>query len=477
MDGIEITGSPIQRELIFDEHSVAAWLMGRQAGKSFAARQRIMLKLCTIPSYKFMYIVPWYSQGAVNIYLELVSGPLRDYIVKAKVQPFCQFWLSNGSYFQLRCWNKNPTAIKSQTCDEIFCDEIQNFTHTDQFWSILSPLLGISAALGRSGKLTIAGQHRGVNSWYYRDIFLPGYKTNSSTHRSWQVPSRDGLFFQTEAGKAYLARQKSLMTPVDFQQEYECEPTANRNATFRPSDLATITRGVVPEFREQGHTYVMGLDIGGQKDLCAVSVVDAVSGLTVHSEAFALGTPYPVAAKLADDVARKWDVSVCIIDATGGGAPGQAADDTILNYFRTAIGKPIELLYWGGRVQQRIVRNTILMMDEATLKFQRGDTSPFQLSIPASLRGLLDELSSYEFHATRGGTYYQAQEGCHDDLAASWIMALWGIAEKWHYKGPSKEDLRRFMNGDEESNWIQTRRKEAFERIEKMAGAAPVSVR
>lgn len=405
--------------------SKQAWITARQWGKSHAARARVKQRLLSQAGYSFLYVVPYYSQGSTSIYLDLISSPeLAPRIVRKKIQPFCQFWLSNGSYFQLRCWNTNPQALRSQTVSEVFFDEIQNAEHTEDFWPVLGPLTSIAAARQAGGIITIAGQFRGKENWYYRDFFLPGTDPNSTTHRSWKEPWNTGLFFQTPAGREYIAHQKSVMLPVDFQQEYECEPTANRRAAFPASDVAYIIRGTVPIEPSKDTTRVIGVDVGKERDPAACCVMEVKTGLVCHSETFPLGQEHSVSAEMAARQALRWKCGLAVIDATGGGAGGKS--DSVIDRYRAAL-RPICLtadLYWTGRQQQKVVRNAQMMLQDAHCAAGHA----FKLSVPPVFTGLVSQLYGYEFEARKGGAvYYGAAPGSHDDECAAFLQCLWAI--------------------------------------------------
>ncbi len=200
----KIRGSKRQRELIYCDAKYQGWFAGRQYGKSFAARERVKYKLCKHPGFNYLYIVPYLSHGAISIFEALVVD-LAPYILRVKRQPYLQFWLSNGSYFVLRCWNKNPSQIRSLTVNEVFFDEIQSATHTDQFWSVLGALTTV-----RRGKIIIAGQFRGHN-WYFKDFYLagqPGTLEHKPENKSWKLPSAEGLYFDSPAGREELRRYR-----------------------------------------------------------------------------------------------------------------------------------------------------------------------------------------------------------------------------------------------------------------------------
>ncbi len=221
------------------------------------------------------------------------------------------------------------------------------------------------------------------------------------------------------------------MTPEDFAQEFECEPTANCNGAFRPSDLAFITRGQpISSPRSAKHTYLLGLDLGRHNDPCGCVVIEVATGLVVHAKSFPKGQEHHLSAKMALNISNFWNRAKVIIDATSGATGGQAPADTNLKFYRETLkGRIVKELYWGGRVQERIVQNTILMMEEAV----RDKSSAFQLSIPdvPEFRELHDQLTTYEYLYRLNGYFYQAGEGAKDDVVAAFVMALFAINQKW----------------------------------------------
>lgn len=310
---IKLVGTDWQKEVIEaflgKDIRFLSVMAGRRAGKTFACRSSLTTACLINANYKCWYIAPNYSQ-AKEQYEGIASLPaLQPYIANIRQQPYPVITFRNGSIIGFRSFER-PKTLRGSGLDACWIDEIQDI-NGDEFWPVVRPLIS-----DRRGKLVISGQHRGTESWYYKELYLPG-TSGTDFYKSWQIPSSRGLVFQSDEGKEELRLVQEQMPRVKFEQEYLCLPMANQAAVFDSLDLQKSKRGtVIPA--DQCGPVVFGLDLGRVVDPSAQVGIDSTTNTVQFAAKRPLKEKHAVGAVVARDISRKYNDAPIVVDTTGG---------------------------------------------------------------------------------------------------------------------------------------------------------------
>lgn len=408
---INLVGTDWQREVIescLDKETRYLTLMaGRRAGKTFASRTALLMGCLLTYGFGAWYITPAYAQCKEQFDAFADNKEIHIFIKNTRMQPYPLIKFKNGSYIGFRTFER-PNNLKGSGLNLVWCDEIQDFSEPD-FYPVIRPLVS-----DRRGKIVISGQHKGVNSWYYKDFYIPGLNGEKG-FKSWNIPSSRGLVFQSEAGKQELEMAKKQVPSNVWNVMYECIPTESMSAVFRTDDIAMCKKGTVLERGAVNGKYIIGLDLGLIADHTAAVVLDVNSNTFVYEKRFPLNTKHSNIAPQIAKLARDFNNAHIIYDSTGAGgaAHGRVKKEPYIKAYREIISD-MSGIHWDKENKQILVHNFAIALENK------------QISIPEALSELHKELSIYEFQYKEGGRYeYSAPKGQHDDLLAAAFMA-------WH---------------------------------------------
>lgn len=385
---------------------------GRRGGKSVSFRISFVLAAMMYAATRYWYITPVYAQCKEQFDEVCSNKAASAHILKTRLQPYPLITFRNGSSIGFRSFDR-PRALRGSGLDGVWIDEIQDI-NGDDFWHVVRPLIS-----DKRGKIVVSGQHRGVNSWYYKDFYMPGVEGKRG-YKAWNIPTSRGLAFQSKAGREELETVKEQIPKLIWDVEYDCIPTESLTAVFRTEDISKITKGETISRGVDGHKYILGLDLGLIVDHTATTVIDADSGAFVFEKKFPLHSKHKNIAPHIADIAKRFNSATIVYDSTGAGgaATGKKREPYITEYRN--ICDNMHAVHWNYETKKTLVHEFALAIEQE------------KLSIPESLKELHKEISLYEFTYKEGGKYeYAAPKGEHDDLLASAMMAWFGKVKGW----------------------------------------------
>ena len=414
---VKLKGADWQQEFIQaflgNQYRFLSLIAGRRAGKTFSFRTAIAVGSLETSNCKSWYIAPNYSQ-AKEQYEGIESLPaLAPYISKTRMQPYPMITFKNGSIAGFRSFER-PKSCRGSGLDNCFVDEIQDINGAE-FWPVIRPLI-----YDRRGKLIIGGQHRGTESWYYKDLFLPGLK-DGSKYKSWQIPSSKGLVFQSPAGRDELALVKQQVPKIVYEQEYECLPVANQAAVFDYLDLKAIQTKIPPKSSNNCSAICFGLDLGRVVDPSAMVGIEATTGEVVFAEKRPLGEKHEIGAVKARDIGVKYNDAVIVVDTTGGATGSQTGNnDAYVQHYRKYC-RTMRAFNINRDNKSRLIGNLSLAIEQCKIK------------IPEQFTDLIKELSDFEYKCSSNGILtYQGHGGHNDDMVIALALAWEGILRGWY---------------------------------------------
>lgn len=308
-------------------------------------------------------------------------------------------------------------------------DEIQDKCFTEEsFFSIIKPVVA-----DRRGGITVSGQFKGKDNWYYKEFFEKGQEGTSTYNKdyfSMVLPTSSGLMFTTLEGQQELANIKEATPKHIFEQEFDCIPNQAQNSVFPKEDIdAAITgtftlngqtfQNVNLNGPRAPYTYILGVDIGKTRDNTAINVMERETGITVYTQTLPLGQKYEMQAQHVKVLAQRWNNALVVIDSTGKAAGGYgSSNDAHVKFFRQFIPNLKEVNFTGT--------NKPIIVNTAVLEFQQN-----KIHIPKENKTLIDQLREYEYKYSNGYFSYNAPDNKHDDSVSALLLCIWGRHNKW----------------------------------------------
>ena len=352
--------------------------------------------------------------------------------------------LENGS--RLLAASTSASAVRGMSFNVIFLDEFAFVPNNiaEQFFSSVYPTI----SSGKSTKVIIISTPHGMNMFYklWHDAERG---TNEYTHTEvhWsQVPGRDAEW------KEQTIRNTSEQ---QFRVEFECEFLGSVDTLISASKLRMMAyddplnanKGLdVYEEPIPEHNYTITVDVarGIDGDYSAFTVFDTTT------------IPYKLVAKYRNntikplifpdiivEVAKGYNEAYILIEVNDVGA--QVADivqydleyeNLLMAAMRGRAGQVVGQGFSGGKVQLGVKMSTTVKKVGCS-----------------NLKGLIEDdkiiINDYDTIAElttfiQKGQSWQAEEGCHDDLAMCLVMFAW-LSVQDYFKELHDNDVRKRM--------------------------------
>tara|TARA_A100001388_G_scaffold218642_1_gene169229 strand:- start:13771 stop:15417 length:1647 start_codon:yes stop_codon:yes gene_type:complete len=352
--------------------------------------------------------------------------------------------LENGS--KLLAASTSASAVRGMSFNVIFLDEFAFVPNNiaDQFFSSVYPTI----SSGKSTKVIIISTPHGMNMYYklWHDAER-GTNEYVPTEVHWsEVPGRDAEW------KAQTIRNTSEQ---QFRVEFECEFLGSVDTLISPSKLRVMTyedpierqNGLdVFQKPEEGHNYTMTVDVarGIDGDYSAFTVFDTTT------------VPYKLVAKYRNNeikpllfpdiicqVGRAYNHAYVLVEVNDIG--GQVADiiqydleydNLLMAAMRGRAGQVVGQGFSGGKVQLGVKMSTaVKKVGCSNMKALIEDDK-----LLLSDYDIIAELTTF----IQKGQSWQAEEGCHDDLAMCLVMFSW-LAVQDYFKELHDNDIRARM--------------------------------
>ena len=356
--------------------------------------------------------------------------------------------LENGS--KILAASTSASAVRGMSFNIIFLDEFAFVPNhiAEQFFSSVYPTI----SSGKSTKVIIISTPHGMNMFYklWHDAER-GSNEYIPTEVHWsQVPGRD------EVWKEQTIRNTSEQ---QFRVEFDCEFLGSVDTLISPSKLRIMpyedpilqNRGLaVYEKVEPDHNYIVTVDvsrgIGG--DYSAFCVIDTTT------------LPYRMVARYKNneikpivlpnivvDVAKNYNNAYILCEVNDIG--GQVADiiqfdleyeNLLMAAMRGRAGQQLGQGFSGKKTQLGVKMSTAVnqvgcsnlkaLIEDDKLTIQDYDT--------------IAELTTF----IQKGNSFQAEDGCHDDLAMCLVMFAW-MAMQEYFKEMHDNDVRARIYADQ----------------------------
>ena len=352
--------------------------------------------------------------------------------------------LENGS--KLLAASTSASAVRGMSFNVIFLDEFAFVPNNiaDQFFSSVYPTI----SSGKSTKVIIISTPHGMNMYYklWHDAER-GTNEYIPTEVHWsEVPGRDADW------KAQTIRNTSEQ---QFRVEFECEFLGSVDTLISPSKLRIMAyddpverNGGLDVYEKpiKEHNYTMTVDTarGIDGDYSAFTVFDTTT------------VPYKLVAKYRNNeikpllfpdiivqTAKAFNHAYVLIEVNDIG--GQVADivqydleydNLLMAAMRGRAGQVVGQGFSGGKVQLGVkMSSAVKKVGCSNMKALIEDDK-----LMISDYDIIAELTTF----IQKGQSWQAEEGCHDDLAMCLVMFSW-LAVQDYFKELHDNDIRARM--------------------------------
>lgn len=217
--------------------------------------------------------------------------------------------------------------------------------------------------------------------------------------KSWQLTINDSGIFTPE--QIRNAERESL--PQAWQQEYLCDFLEGEGSVFR--GVREVMRAI-PEKPQEGHQYVMGVDLAKHKDYTVIAVYDRANNAQVYQERFNQ-LEYVFQKVKIKEISKHYNNASIVIDSTGLGEP--IYDDL------SRANIPVQ----GIKITQPLKKDLVEKLSQ-WIQMKR-------------IRMLPIEETTFEFDNFRyevgptGLLKYGAPEGFNDDIVIAHALAIWSL--------------------------------------------------
>ena len=356
--------------------------------------------------------------------------------------------LENGS--KILASSTSASAVRGMSFNVIFLDEFAFVPNhiAEQFFASVYPTI----SSGKSTKVIIISTPHGMNQYYklWHDAER-GANNYITTEVHWsQVPGRDEKWKQQTIENTSAAQ---------FRVEFDCEFLGSVDTLISPSKLGimpysdpiTQNRGLaVYEQRITEHNYIITVDvsrgIGG--DYSAFCVMDTTT------------VPYKMVARYKNneikpiifpniivDVAKNYNNAYVLCEVNDIG--GQVADiiqydleyeNLLMAAMRGRAGQQLGQGFSGKKTQLGVKMSTaVKQVGCSNLKALIEDDKLLITDYDT-----ISELTTF----IQKGNSFQAEDGCHDDLAMCLVIFAW-MAMQEYFKEMHDNDVRARIYADQ----------------------------
>ena len=385
-DSLHITMHTRQREIFHDKHRFKVVACGRRFGKTTLCAIVIVLRALSKPDQVLWIVSPTFPQ-TMYMWRKIKHLLPKKFIKDIKEgEKFIE--IINGSTIWAKSGD-NPDGLVGEGLD--FCAIDEAARCKEEVWEVLRPSLA-----DKNGECWFLSTPKGKN-WFYQ-LYLKE-STDPELYKSFCFPSHDNPLLPLKE----LESMKQETAELVYQQEVLARFIDGGGVVFRNLKRCL---GANPSGPIEGHSYVIGVDLGKHQDWTVLSVGDTTTNEVVYLDRFnKLDWKYQ--KDRIKDVVKQYNNACLILDTTGLG-------DTIYDDL-TDDGISIEPYHFTNVTKNQLISNLMRTMDNELVHLP-------------DLPELVREFDAYEFNLTdKGNIQYGAPRGMHDDIVTSVALCVWGM--------------------------------------------------
>lgn len=297
-------------------------------------------------------------------------------------------YFKNGSIIQLKGAD-DPDALRGPNPVGIVFDEFAKMKFAT--WGVLEPILRAN-----DGWAWFIGTPIGKNHLFKL------YQQGQEDHKEWYSmllkASTSGII-----AKDQLEESRKTMSQALYNQEWECEFLEGEGSVFRGvRDIMDSE----PKEPEDGHYYVIGVDLAKVTDFTVITVYDRHNNKQVYQDRFQT-IEWPFQKRRIKAISDHYNHALVVLDSTGLGDP--IADDL------SRAGIAVESFKISEQSKKDIIEKLSIWIEQKRIHMLPIEKTAFEF-----------DNFSYEIGPT-GKIRYGATEGFHDDVVISHALAVWAL--------------------------------------------------
>lgn len=298
-------------------------------------------------------------------------------------------YFKNGSVYQLKGADE-PDSLRGAGPVGVILDEFAKMKY--EAWGVIEPILRQN-----QGWCWFVGTPKGKNHLY--DLYNRGQKENKEW-QSWLLRASDsGVVAKDQLEEA----RKTAINEGFYRQEWECDFLEGAGQLFR-GVRAVMT--ATPERPQEGHLYVMGVDLAKVSDYTVITVYDRRTNAQVYQDRFNK-IEWPFQKAKIREISTHYNNALVMLDATGIGDP--IADDLL------RAGVAVEPIKFTEGTKKELIEKLSIWIEQQKIKMLPLDDSRFEF-----------DNFSYEVGDT-GRIRYGAPQGYNDDIVIAHALAVWSL--------------------------------------------------
>ena len=412
--GVAYTPHPGQKWLHDQDAHVKVLEVGRRWGKSrfalwelirrFVESLEIEVDNSIVPPFHAWIVAPSFPQSR-QVWNELIAFMPQQFIAPGGIHQDDKLIYLVGS--KKRQWGllevksaHDPDALQTAGLDFLWITESQDVA--DRAFEKLLPTLRSPGRMSYAIFEGIPSTHR--DHWFRR-AFEAG-EGGRVGYLSYKATSFENPLL-TDSDRVDIEADREILREMAWRRMYlaEFSEDAGYFRNINNCIAGDLLSGPLP-----GVEYVAGLDLGRKMDASVMHIMDARNRSVVSHHVWDDGTNWVMQREAITRIAKEWDVSRLVIDATGMGG------DIFVQEIQEA-GLPVEPFIITAASREHILQNLGVAMERQTVHFP---------AVPTLLR----QLRAFQHRKMSSGRYrVEAPPGEHDDEVFALSLALTACAD------------------------------------------------
>jgi hypothetical protein len=375
-----------QLEILHDKHRFKVVACGRRFGKTTLCAIVIVLLALSKPEQILWIVSPTFPQ-TMYMWRQIKRIIPKKFIKSIKEgEKFIE--IVNGS----TVWAKsgdNPDGLVGEGLDFVAIDEASRCK--EEVWEVLRPSLA-----DKGGECWFLSTPKGKN-WFYKMFLME--RSDPKSYKSFSFTTHDNPIIPRDE----IEEMKANMPELVYMQEVMAHFIDSGGIVFRNLNKCL---GAEEEPPIEGHSYIIGADLGKHQDWTVLTVGDTTNNRVVHMERFNK-IDWEYQKEQLRNAVKRYNNACVVLDTSGA---GDVVYDDLSND-----GISIEPYRFTNVTKNLLITNLMRTMDNGLVQLPDDPE-------------LIKEFETFEFEITeKGHVTYNAPSGLHDDIVISVALCVWGL--------------------------------------------------
>lgn len=405
---------------------------GRQVGKTMTFSHKIGNYLLNNPKHQVIVVSLTQDQAELIIIMiqDFLDKNHKNQVQKGKKKPTkSRIWIKNGAHVISRPVGNTGDAVRGFTGNVLYIDEASGMP--ELMWKAAMPTLATTG-----GQIWMSSTPRGkfVGSSSVKNFFFKNWENtedrwsvfNISTEEVYKTREISEDWTQDKRDKAlkFLKNQKSLLTDMEYNQEYMAEFLDDMRQWFPDELIRAAMTNARPNSIVKGNEYYLGVDVARMgEDESAFQIIDMKQDNLYHVEnQITKKTLLSQTTKHIKSIHALYDFSKIFIDSggIGVGVLDYLLDDDDTKHITEGINFGKQVVSQDGRttkLQKTLLYSNLKMLMETGKIHLLDDENVFQ-----SLKSI-----QYAYTNDNLGVRHLKIFGNYDHIADALTFAAWCV--------------------------------------------------